>query len=208
MRFFHAQRWAKVFLGASEEKAQEAFLCLKEIYAPVKLRQGAFFGRVRSFRLEKILRECAAKTADAGYCGTVLEIAIRFICLLTEKKCFQFIDLILEKIEQMLNEKNGIIDVTVESAFSVGGDFKKELEKNIIKMINTEYDEVPRVTYNEVPRVRGAVKAEGVKIKTQINPQLLGGYLIRINTFYIDASLKGQLEKMKSELSGCGGINV
>jgi F0F1-type ATP synthase delta subunit len=31
-------------------------------------------------------------------------------------------------------------------------------------------------------------------------PELLGGYRLRIGGFYIDASLKGQVEKMTSDL--------
>ena len=183
MRFYHVQRWAKAFLDASGGNAQQALLWLKEFFKPVKLKQGAFFGYGASAKLEKILREFADSDDAAS------EIAIRFICLLTEKKCLRYIEPIMEKIEQMLNEKNGIISVTVESAFPVDEDFKKELEKNIIKMKNMN----------------------GVKMKTRINPRLLGGYMIRIKSFYIDASLKGQLEKMKAELSDCplaGGVNV
>ena len=194
-------------MDTSGENAQEAFLCLKEISAPVKLKQGAFFGRVMSFKLEKVLRECTDS------CGDAYEIAICFICLLTEKKCFHFIDPILDKIERMLNEKNGIIDITLESAFPADDDFIIKLEKNIFKMPNASCGEVLRgngaAKASCAAKAAGDAKTAGVKIKTKNNPQLLGGYLLRMKSFYIDASLKGQLDKMKTDISArLGGINV
>jgi len=51
--------------------------------------------------------------------------------------------------------------------------------------------------------------AAGVKMKTRVRPELLGGYLLRIGSHYIDASLKGQLENMAAQLSTPGlGANT
>jgi len=42
--------------------------------------------------------------------------------------------------------------------------------------------------------------ASDVKMKTSVKPELLAGFLLRIGGFYIDASLKGQVESMKADL--------
>jgi len=182
-KVFHAQRWASVFLSVSGTNANEAFLCLKALAAQIEIVHGIFFGRNASVKLEKILRESAASTNE----GTpAVEYAIRFLCLLVEKNYFRNIGLVLQKIEQDLDVQNGILDVTVESAASMDSGFEKELSKII----------------------KEKTGAASVKMKTIVKPQLLGGYLLRIGSHYIDASLKGQLESMAAHLGeNTGGRN-
>jgi len=177
---FHAGRWAGAFLDVSGKDANEAFLCLKALSGQIKTVHGVFFGHNASVKLEKILREsaavCAANSAEKN---PAVEYAIRFLCLLVEKKCFTQISLILQKIEQTLNEQNGILDVTVESAVSVDSGFEEELSRMI----------------------KERTGAAGVKMKMFVKPELLGGYLLRIGSFYVDSSLKGQLESMEAHIT-------
>jgi F0F1-type ATP synthase delta subunit len=181
-KVFHAQRWAGAFLSVSGKDADEAFLCLKALSAQIKTVHGVFMGHNASAKLEKLLRESAASICE----GTpAVEYAIRFLCLLVERNCFRHIGLLLQKIEQNLNEQNGILDITVETAAPVDGGFEKEMEKMI----------------------KERTGAAGVKMKTLVRPELLGGYLLRIGSFYVDASLKGQLESMAAHLGENGGRN-
>jgi ATP synthase F1 delta subunit len=187
---FHAQRWAGTFLAVSGKDADETFLCLKALSAQIKPVQGVLFGRAASAKLEKILREsaaiCAATSAASGSGETAaVEYAIRFLCLLVEKNCFRYIELLLQKIEQNLNQQNGILDLTVETTAPVDSGFEKELELMI----------------------KEKTGAAGVKMKTRVRPELLGGFLLRIGNFYVDASLKGQLESMAAHLGENGGRN-
>jgi F-type H+-transporting ATPase subunit delta len=174
---FHAERWAGVFLTVSGANADEAFLCLKALAENVKTLRGLLFGHSASAKLEKILRECVTASAVANTAAA--EYAIRLLCLLVEKNCFRYVDLLLQKIEQDLDAQNGILDVTVETTSAVNGGFEKEFERLI----------------------KDKTGAAGVKIKTTVRPELLGGYILRIGSFYIDASLKGQLESMAVQLS-------
>jgi len=184
---FHAQRWASAFLSVSDKDANEAFLCLKELSAQVKTVHGVFMGRNASVKLEKILRESAA---SGGEITLAAEYAIRFLCLLIEKKRFGNIGMVLQKIEQSLDEQNGVLQITVEAPDPVDSDFEKELSRMI----------------------KERTGASDVKIKTRVRPELLGGYLLRIGSHYIDASLKGQLENMADHLAQqqafAGGRNV
>jgi ATP synthase F1 delta subunit len=170
---FHAGRWAGAFLSVSGKDADEAFLCLKAFSAQIKTVHGVFFGHNASAKLEKTLRDsCSSGITPA------VEYAIRFLCLLVEKNCFRHIGLLLKKIEQNLDEQNGILDITVETAAPVASDFEKDLEK----------------------KIKEKTGASGVKMKTRVRPELLGGYLLRIGSYYVDASLKGQLESMATHL--------
>jgi len=177
---FHAQRWASAFLSASGTDANEAFLCLKALSEQVKTVHGILMGHSASAKLEKVLRESAAAVSENN---TAVEYTIRFLCLLVEKKRFRYIGSVLQTIEQALDERNGILDVTVESAVPVDSGFEKELSKMI----------------------KEKTGAAGIKMKTLVKPELLGGYLLRIGSNYVDASLKGQLENIAAYLDGITG---
>jgi len=180
---FHAQRWADVFVSVSGTDANEAFLCLKALSEQLKTIHGVFFGHNASAKLEKTLRESVAVVPKVT---PAVEYAIRFLCLLVEKKCFKYIALVLQRIEQNLNRQNGILDVTVESAAPVDGGFEEEMTRMI----------------------KEKTGAAGIKLKTRLRPELLGGYLLRIGSLYIDASLKGQLDNMAAHLrESTGGSN-
>jgi F-type H+-transporting ATPase subunit delta len=187
---FHAERWAGAFLTVSGANADEAFVCLKALTANVKTLRGQLFGHSASAKLEKILRECSAASSAVAEAVTAdtaaAEYAIRLLCLLVEKNCFRHVDLLLQKIEQDLNARNGILDVTLETAAAVDSEFKEKLERQI----------------------KEKTGASGVKMKIRVRPELLGGYLLRIGSLFIDASLKGQLENMAAQLGAdTGGRN-
>ena len=167
-------------MAVSGESAQGAFLCLKALSVPVKSIHGVFVGHGASAELEKILREsvsACAKTSKAEADSDV-EYAIRFICLLVEKNCFRYINVLLQKIEQKLDEQKGLLALSLEAASPLDSGFEKELEQMI----------------------KEKTGASDVKMKTSVNPELLAGFLLRIGGFYVDASLKGQLEAMKADL--------
>jgi len=172
---FHAGRWAGAFLTVSGADANEAFLCLKALAAQVKNAQGVLMGHSASARLEKLLRESAALTHAET---RAVEYAIRFLCLLVEKNCFKYSGLLLQKIEQNLDAQNGILNVVLETAAPVESGFEEKLTLMI----------------------KDKTGAAGVKMKTTVRPQLLGGYILRIGSHYVDASLKGQLESMAAHL--------
>jgi len=180
---FHSGRWAGVFLTVTGANADEAFLCFKALAAQVKTIDGILLGHSASAKLEKLLRESAATSHTET---PAVEYAIRFLCLLVEKNCFRYVNLLIQKIEQNLDAKNGIINAVVEAAIPVDSSFEEKLKLMI----------------------KEKTGAASVKMKTGVRPELLGGYILRIGSHYIDASLKGQLESMAAHLgANTGGRN-
>ena len=171
---FHSDRWAGAFISVSGGNAAAAFVCLKAMILPLKSIHGAVSGRGAAARIEKLLRE----SAGAAGSDPAVEYSIRFISLLVEKNCFRYIDSVLQKIEQRMDEQMGILDVTVESAVPMDSSFAEEMRRSIMERTG----------------------AAGVKMKTRLVPELLGGYRLRIGGFCVDASLKGQLDQMKADL--------
>jgi len=180
---FHADRWVGAFLAVAGDNAESAFLCLRAFAPPVKSIRGVFFGHNASAELEKMLRE------SVNACGITkdppaVEYAVRFICLLVEKDCFRYIDSLLARMEQKLDEQRNILALSLEAAAPVDRGFEEKLTRII----------------------KEKTGASGVKMKTSVRPELLGGYRLRVGGyaagggFYIDASLKGQIERMKADL--------
>jgi len=159
----------RVFIRFGKRR-KRSFLCLKTLSEQIKTVHGVFFGHNSSVKLEKVLRESVEASAAKN---SAVECVIRFLCLLVEKNCFRYIDLILQKIEQALDEQNGVLAVTVETATPVDESFEKELSQ----------------------KIKERTGAANVKMKTRVRPELLGGYLLRIGGHYVDASLKGAVKK-------------
>jgi len=179
---FHSDRWAGAFISVSGENAAAALLCLKAMVPPLKSVRGVIFGRDTAALVEKLLRESAGSTAGGTTGATTsdpaAECAIRFVTLLVEKKCFKYVDSVLQRIEQRMDEQMGILNVIVESAAPMDSAFEEEMRRSIIQRTG----------------------AAGIKMKARLVPELLGGYRLRIGGFCVDASLKGQLEQMKADL--------
>jgi ATP synthase F1 delta subunit len=172
---FHKDRWAAAFIATAGEDITAAYDCLKAMVSPVKSMQGygQLAGKSAAIKLEEFLRKNTGKPSPE------VENTIRFLCLLVEKGGFKFIDMLLERIEQIVDEKTGILDVTIESALPL----KSGVEEMLTQMI------------------KETTGAKNIKIKTRLVMEMLGGYRLRIGGFFIDASLKGQLDQMKADLT-------
>jgi F-type H+-transporting ATPase subunit delta len=174
---FYGNRWAAVFVNCLGENVEAGLVCLKAMVEPLRAVSGTLFGFSAAKRLENTLRESVITVADNGM---ILEYSIRFICLLVEKKCFGHIDVVMRNIEDCLDAQKGVLAVTIESASSIDSDFEEKFKQHIMEKTG----------------------AAGIKLKAVLNQGLLGGYRLRIGGFFVDASLKGQMEKMKIALAG------
>jgi F0F1-type ATP synthase delta subunit len=176
---FNDSRWANVFVNVLGENSETAFACLKAAVPQIKAIPCAMSGFADALRVEKMLTESMRLSlTTGGISQTAAESTIRFISLLIRKGRFRRIDSIMRIIEEQTFRQNGILVVTAESAAPMERDFEDELRRQIEK-------------------ATGAKKAI---IKAMHAPELLGGYRLRMGGFYIDASLKGQVERMKAGL--------
>jgi F-type H+-transporting ATPase subunit delta len=182
---FHAEPWAAAFINVYGKNADEGLACLKALAAPLKPVSARLFGLQAAKRLEKMLCESVGDSGLSGGVATGISAkgpagyAIRFICLMVEKNTFRRIGTVIERIEKRLDEQNGVLEMTAESAAPVDGAFEEELKKMIA----------------------GRTGAAGIKMKTRVVPELLAGFRLRYGGFFVDASLKGQLERMTADLA-------
>lgn len=193
---FLPERWAAAFFGAapSPEAAEEGLAAFRALLSPVGELRREVSGAAQAVRLEGMIRAAAAKT---GLRSPGLEGAIRLITLLVKKSRLKYGGPVAEGIEKLLDEKKGIVEVTLETAFPPEAEFEEALKKALIKKTG----------------------AGEIRVLPRRAPELLGGCRLRIGGRSIDASLRGQLEKMAADLgaapwgleaagiSGAGGGN-
>ncbi|MDR1374217.1 MAG: F0F1 ATP synthase subunit delta [Treponema sp.] len=182
---FSAERWASAFSGAlggaaGWDEAEEG-LCLLRALVPLfkplvpKRADSAF-----AARLEKTLR---AAMEQSGIKSRGAEYARRFLGLLVRKNCFHRSGEIIRALEDQGNRFRGILPVVLESAVPPAQDFQDAL-KSLLQ------------------RKTGARE---VRLDARIDPDLLGGYRLRIRGVIIDGSLRRQLRRMESELGAGPG---
>lgn len=110
--------------------------------------------------------------------GKISDDMMRFIDFVIEKNRE---DILLDIMQEFLNlrdNKEGILRVQVMTAVEIDDNLKKEIEKVL-------------------------ESKEGKKIKSTyvVNPNILGGYVIRFKDTVIDASLTHQLERLRKKFS-------
>jgi F-type H+-transporting ATPase subunit delta len=174
---FVPRRWAAAFVNATGGEAGEGFVVLGILSAWIKSLPGAVFGSYAAKRLEGLIAAGAEKTG-AGE-PEILKKCSRFVCLLVKRDLFTHIDPVLREIEKILNEQKGILPVIAESALPMDG----ELEAFVT---------------GELKKRKGAAE---LRLEKRLNPDLIGGLRLRIGDEVIDASLRGQLQRMAAELA-------
>ena len=122
------------------------------------------------------MRESA--NAPSPSLDMAMEYAIRFLTLLVEKNCFRYIEAVLQEIESSLDRQKGIFAAVVETAVPLDKGFEESLKAGIITKTG----------------------ATGVKMKIRLVPELIGGFRLHIGGSLVDASVKGQLERMTTDL--------
>jgi F-type H+-transporting ATPase subunit delta len=101
-----------------------------------------------------------------------------FIAVLIDHRRIGILDDIVRAFESELDAQLGFTEVEVSSARPLSIDEKRELEARVARMT-------------------------GKKVRTKYvsNPELLGGVVVRAGSTIYDGSVRGQLEKMRQELS-------
>jgi F-type H+-transporting ATPase subunit delta len=165
-------------VGALGADAESGLGCLRAVVPPLKGVPRVLSGRFAAGHVEGILRESVRESgASAGIEATV-EFVIRFVAMLVERGRFARVDSVIAKIRERIDSMDGVLVATLESATPIGRDDVERFERDVAERV-------------------GAAK---VRLDVLDAPELLGGYRLRIGGFYVDASLRKQIEKMRADL--------
>jgi F0F1-type ATP synthase delta subunit len=186
---FNSERWAEAFLavldsGGSADisgDAAEGIEVLRVLGPVVSGMPFAVGGYAHAQRLGEAIRS-ALKTQKHGRGA---EAAVGLVLLLVEKNVLRHIVSVRTEIEKMLDERNGVLTAVLESAAPVSHPADDQFIESLKKILC------------------GKTGARDVHFDFRPVPGLLGGYRLRAGGVYTDASLRGFLRSMSSDLS-CG----
>jgi F-type H+-transporting ATPase subunit delta len=108
---------------------------------------------------------------------------LRLVTLVVERGKVHALPKIDEEFTRLLNAHRGVVTATVTSA-------------------------VP-LTADETAAIRSRVEAMAgsrVELRTEINPDLIGGLTIQVRDRLLDASIRGRLERLRDQLHAGGRL--
>ena len=114
-----------------------------------------------------------AETVLKGFSPDV----INFIKIIIKHNRVNYLEEILEAFNSLCNENRDIVEGLIYSAFPLGEETPLKIKNKISEIENHEVDLIPR-----------------------IDPSLIGGVKVVINSHVYDGSIKNQLEKMQIDL--------
>lgn len=102
----------------------------------------------------------------------------RFLELLIDKKRFGLLPLIAADAARISDDRRGVAHASVRAAQALTDDQRRALEKAL-----------------------GAYSGKKVAVDVRTDPALLAGVVVRMGDWVFDASLKGQLKRLKERLA-------
>ncbi|HJX04016.1 MAG TPA: ATP synthase F1 subunit delta [Dehalococcoidia bacterium] len=110
--------------------------------------------------------------------GQTEQEVLNFASLLVIKNKFKYAAQIAEHYGQLLDEYQGIKRSTVTTSIPLDNDEQNNLTQNLERIIGNK-----------------------LKSDFEVNPDILGGFIARINGTLIDASIKNRLIQLKNNIS-------
>ncbi|MDY7020330.1 MAG: ATP synthase F1 subunit delta [Cyanobacteriota bacterium] len=130
---------------------------------------------LKQFLANPVINKDDKKSVIGQVCRDEINPLVRnFVMLLVDRGRIQFFEPIGQQYLALLRKLNKTVLAEVTST--------------------VELNDGQRHTLSE--RVKGMTGAEHVEITTQIDPELLGGVIIKVGSQVIDASLRGQLRRI------------
>jgi F-type H+-transporting ATPase subunit delta len=106
--------------------------------------------------------------------GQVSPAFLNLLKLLADRQRIGFLDAVLERVLELYREQNQIALATVTSAAALSDEQKQRLTE----------------------KVKAVAGTDKVEIDTAIDPSLIGGFVLKVGSQVIDASLSGQVRRL------------
>jgi F-type H+-transporting ATPase subunit delta len=167
-------RYAKaLYLSASEEKVQN------EVLEDLKLIEVSLeIGGFKEFLESPVIKASdKKKVVTITFDSRIQKLSLNFFYLILSNNREKYLKAIIRNYIDLYKEDRGIKQAKLTLPFPVSGDYHKKftsiLEKSFMKTI--ELEEV-------------------------IDPEIIGGFILRVEDQQFDASVKTQLKGIKKEL--------
>lgn len=185
---FNGERWAAGFIGSCGVHAEAGLTALKALVPVMAEIPGILKGTRAARELEGMIRKAVKETlTSSGFAYPGVEYAVRILLLLIKKGYFTHAPALIRAIELLIDRQQGILRVTVESAFPMEASFQHDLKTALAGKLGT-----------------GAYKTavKEIILMVQLVPELLGGYRLRIGSELVDVSMRTQLQRLARDLQG------
>ena len=133
----------------------------------------------KDFVLNPVIKNEDKKSVLKQVMGDANPYLLNFIMLLVDKRRIIFLESIVEQYLSLLRQLNQTVLAEVTSAQELNDEQKNRI----------------------VEKVKGIVEARDVELKTSVDPNLIGGVIIKVGSKVIDASLRGQLRRISVSLN-------
>jgi F-type H+-transporting ATPase subunit delta len=104
---------------------------------------------------------------------------LNLLKLLTDRQRIPILDSVLERVIELYREQNNIALATVTSATPLSQEQRSQLEA----------------------KARAVAGTDKVEIDEQLDPSLIGGFVLKVGSQVIDASLAGQVRRLGLSLA-------
>lgn len=170
-----AKRYAAA-LYASALSSNEVLVQLKELRTVSKvLQDNADLGK--SLNSPTVARQTKKRVIKEIFADQISVRTFNFLFVLIDKGREAYYDLIVDYYEKQLCEDNGIIKAEVSSAVELDDPVRIFIETHLIQMTGKR-----------------------IKLTLDVDPDLIGGLVIRFGGHLYDGSIKRHLENIKARM--------
>lgn len=127
-------------------------------------------------------REKRALVASLAAAANAPEVAGRLLEALLDRGRFQRLAAVLEAIRERIDGERGVVEATVRSAAPLAADAGREIR--------------------EALEARTGAR---VRLRTELDPSLLSGFVVRLGSELFDASLSRRLARARKALESASG---
>ena len=164
-----------LFELAVEEGKEDVFLD-EIVVIRQAIRENPDFSRL--MKHPQILKEQKLEVLENVFKGRISDELMGFLSLIVTKDRYDDIDSILEYYINGIKALKGVGVASVKSAAELSDTLKKEIEKKLLE--TTSY--------------------KSMEIDYSVDPELIGGIVIRIGDRVVDNSVQTKLNKLQHEL--------
>jgi F-type H+-transporting ATPase subunit delta len=173
-----ASRYARALVEVVLEKKTDPEIARQQLNAIVNaIHESTDLRRVWESPAVSAEQKRAVLDAVVRQIGAAKPIR-NFIAILIDHRRIAMLDDVAKQFDSELNAQLGLAEAEISSARQLSADGKRQLELQLARLT-------------------------GKKVRAHYfsDPQLLGGVVVRVGSTIYDGSVRGQLEKMKQELS-------
>lgn len=135
---------------------------------------------LRTFLSSPLVKAEDKKAVIKQVAGDINPFLLNFLLLLVDKGRIGFVEGVFKKYLEILRKLNNVVLAEVTSAVRL---YEGEAEKLVAK-------------------IKNLTGASDVEIETKIDPDIIGGVIIKVGSQVYDASLKGQLRRISLNMLG------